>query len=240
MPPSNFKGYTLAQKAVFNRLAQVAPDISQKFSECKGRAQQRQMINSLVPSDVNYACRINVDSANAWMKQITTRTRSANEEMQAHGRTEASIVADWGRGDLDKGLTLFKWAVDKGDLVEDDGLYYSKSNTKKSARSYEDRNEATVLDNVADKAKMMTGMQGVGNSMNDAWLTWGTDALAVRKQGKTGLGSSAASATTATLKSMKTADSTALTHLRSAYEKCSVEVRKAKRVTRGLQQVIIL
>ena len=198
------------------------------------------MINAFVPADVSYATRLTPASVNVVSERVFTSTRSRDEEVALKGKTMTDIVAEYGRGDMDKGMALFNMGKTTGDLQQgSDGLWYTRSAMKKARvsatddnimRGQRDMNETTGAD-------IMKAIDGTD------WSVWAVTDMEHAPQLAQGEGarrsvrassvkSGRSQATTKT-----TLSETAKTHLQGAYDKTLAEIRRARRAGRMLRQV---
>ena len=121
LPTNNTEPYNVQQRHVLNAVMKQEPRIKEEFDACKTRDAKRAYVNSLIPSNVSYACRINVAAASSWVTKFVKVGRERKNQEHEEGRTLTQMEKDFGTDLLKRGLA-------RGDVrLGEDGFYYTKS-----------------------------------------------------------------------------------------------------------------
>ena len=106
------------------------------------------IINAVIPKTAKYSDQLAVDPQT--MQKFQTIFSEHKNLAAMNGTTWTDLALEWGRGDEDKGGECIQRALQRGDLVEKDGLYFRKTRriTMETGRStkHEGRSAGDIQD----------------------------------------------------------------------------------------------
>ena len=210
------------QRWIMEKAMEGNPALKEELDRTTGRLAKRKLINALIDPLANYASRLDAQSCVAHMERIVTRYRKREDETKEKGKTLTELEAQWGEMKVRQGLV-------RGDIILDptDNLYYVRTNTRTDTRG------ATDHMNVHSKAAV-EGADGVRiqDEMAD-WSTWA-------KEGEEPVAKRARSSRASSRRGVAPADEETMKFLQTAYDKCSAEIRKGKRLGHQLREVTMV
>ena len=135
LPVNDNSKWTLQQKHVFEKALKKGnlPDAVKKaWTDAKGsndKDRQREIVNSTVDREAGYSYEVNVDLGDAscqqWIRSVEGTTESKRTEKET-GVSLSAIEVKY-RDNLQR-------ALERGDVWEEDGLYYEKTSTRSKTK----------------------------------------------------------------------------------------------------------
>ena len=219
----NLAPYSKEQKRILDRAMLVNPELKQAFHKTSGRVEKRKFVNSLVDPLSPFSARLDPRSCCAFMERTVSRHSTREDTKEQKGVTLTALEADWGEMKVQLGIS-------RGDVIHDprDGLYYVRTSTKTATVG------ATDQMDVYGKAAL-EGAEGA--RIQDEMADWGAWAKQGQEPGAKGRRSSRASSRGG---KVVPADEETMKYLQSAYDKCSAEIKKGKRLGHQLREVTFL
>ena len=113
--------YTREQMHVANKAIQQSPTLAAAWEKCKTKAEKRQFVHSMVPSDAGFIFQISIKEADAvkWLDTTTGGFKNSSG-VQRTGLTETEMLSQlgWREDKLHEG-------IEKGDIIKKGNKYIS-------------------------------------------------------------------------------------------------------------------